>query len=112
MFEVFRYQSSNGKDILTEWVNKLRDRRTRLAIDRRIIRLESGNFGDHKYLKDGVSELRLDIGPGYRLYYARDGDRIILLLCGGDKNTQKNDIEKACGYWFDWQQRKLEEGNK
>jgi putative addiction module killer protein len=99
VYEVLRYLSSTGKDIFTEW----------LAIDRRIIRIELGNLGDHKYLKDGVSELRIDVGPGYRLYYAQDGNRIILLLCGGDKSTQSIDINRACAYWNEYQQRGPEE---
>jgi putative addiction module killer protein len=68
-------------------------------------RIEQGNFGDHKYLKDGVSELRIDIGPGYRAYYAVAGQEIVLLLCGGDKRTQIADIDSACTYWKDWQNR-------
>ena len=105
MYEVRRYQTSAGKDIFTDWLKKLRDRKARIAIDRRIFRIETGNLGDHKYLKQGVSELRIVVGPGYRIYFAQSGSQIILLLCGGDKSTQSSDIERACAYWKDWQQR-------
>jgi putative addiction module killer protein len=109
MYEVRRYMSSTGKDIYTEWVSKLRDRKVRIALDRRIYRIESGNLGDHKYLKDGVSELRIDVGPGYRVYYGMHKSQIVLLLCGGDKSTQSSDIERACAYWQDWRNRADEE---
>jgi putative addiction module killer protein len=77
---------------------------------RRVNRLEQENFGDHKYLKDGVSELRIDVGPGYRIYYAIAGKQIVLLLCGGDKRTQNSDIDRACAYWKDWQERSTKTG--
>jgi putative addiction module killer protein len=78
-----------------EWLTKLRDRAGRLRILQRIDRLANGNPGDAKSVGDGVLELRLDVGPGYRVYYARHGDVLILLLCGGDKSTQQSDIDKA-----------------
>jgi putative addiction module killer protein len=80
-------------------------RRQRIAIDRRINRVELGNFGDHKFCRDGVWELRIDVGPGYRVYYAIAGSQVILLLCAGDKRTQASDIARACEYWQDWQGR-------
>jgi len=70
-----------------------------------IERLEIGNFGDCKFVRDGVSELRIDWGPGYRLYFGRDG-RIIVLLCGGDKRKQGADIEKAVRLWQEYANRK------
>lgn len=76
-----------------------------MSIDRRIYRLEQGNFGDHKFCRDGVWELRVDVGAGYRVYYAIEGNDIILLLCAGDKRTQDTDITRACSYWQDWQRR-------
>ncbi len=75
----------------------------KIAVDRRIARLESGNFGDHKFCRDGVWELRIDLGPGYRLYCATASPTLILLLCGGDKRTQSADIGRACDYWKQWQ---------
>jgi len=88
-----------------DWWNQLRDHKGRIAIDRRTFRIESGNFGDHKYLKEGVWELRIDVGPGYRVYYAAEARQIILLLCGGDKSRQNADIDRACANWRDWQER-------
>lgn len=76
-----------------------------MSIDRRIYRLEQGNFGEHKFCRDGVWELRVDVGAGYRVYYAIEGNDIILLLCAGDKRTQDTDITRACSYWQDWQRR-------
>ena len=67
--------------------------------------MELGNFGDHKFCRDGVWELRIDEGPGYRVYYAIAGTELILLLCGGDKRRQDSEIDRACAYWQDWQRR-------
>ncbi|VFR56376.1 FIG022160: hypothetical toxin [plant metagenome] len=78
----------------------------RIAVIRRVARLEQGNFGDHRYCRDGVWELRIDTGPGYRVYYAMVGPQQVLLLCAGDKRKQADDIARAAAYWNDWQQRK------
>ncbi|MHA3904663.1 type II toxin-antitoxin system RelE/ParE family toxin [Castellaniella sp. WN] len=83
----------------------LRDGKAKVAIIRRVARIEQGNFGDHKFCRNGVWELRIDVGPGYRVYYALSGQRLVLLLCGGDKRTQDTDIERAVDYWQDWQRR-------
>jgi putative addiction module killer protein len=109
VYEIRHYLSSNGKDVFMEWRTKLRDTKARVAIDRRVNRIEQGNLGDHKYLQDGVSELRINVGPGYRVYYAVEGKQMILLLCGGDKSTQRTDIDQACANWRDWQARGKEE---
>lgn len=106
MFKIKHYIAANGQDVLVSWQKKLKDTKAKLAIDRRINRMELGNFGDHKPCRDGVSELRIDSGPGYRIYYAKAGEYLILLLCGGDKSTQDKDITKACEYWKDWQLNK------
>jgi putative addiction module killer protein len=82
-------------DDFDEWLTKLKDRAGRLRILKRIDRLANGNPGDVKSVGNGVLELRLDVGPGYRVYYAHDGDALVLLLSGGDKSTQQNDIDKA-----------------
>ena len=105
MHNVRHYLTPNGKDVFRHWYDKLRDTKTRIAIDRRINRIELGNFGDHKFLRDGVWELRIDAGPGYRIYYGLDGAEVVLLLMGGDKRTQDADIDRACAFWKDWQQR-------
>ena len=82
-------------DDFDKWLTELKDRAGRLRILKRIDRLANGNPGDVKPVGSGVSELRLDVGPGYRVYYVQDGDVLILLLCGGDKSTQQKDIDKA-----------------
>lgn len=105
MFEIRHYLAADGRDPFLDWMRKLRDMTARVAIDRRVNRIEQGNFGDHKYLRDGISELRIDVGPGYRVYYAKAGRTVVLLLCGGDKRTQDADIDRACSYWRDWQAR-------
>lgn len=105
MYTIRNYIDSAGKDVLFEWQRKLRDSIAKMSIDRRIFRLELGNFGDHKFCRDGVWELRVDVGAGYRVYYAIEGGDIILLLCAGDKRTQDTDITRACSYWQDWQRR-------
>ena len=78
-----------------EWLTRLKDKSGRLRILKRIDRLANGNPGDVKSVGNGVSELRLDVGPAYRVYYLRHGELLILLLCGGDKSTQQADIDKA-----------------
>ena len=79
----------------SQWLTKLKDMRARIAIVRRIERAQSGNLGDVKNVGESVYEMRIDMGPGYRLYYTMCGDEIIILLVGGDKSTQQRDIEKA-----------------
>lgn len=81
--------------VFSAWYQSLRDRTARTRIAARIIRLQAGNFGDAKSLGTGVYELRMTFGPGYRVYYTRKGERIILLLCGGDKGSQSRDIVRA-----------------
>ena len=78
-----------------DWLKRLRDSKAKVAVLRRVTRVELGNFGDHKFCRDGVSELRIDVWPGYRLYYAVSGHRVVLLLCGGDKGSQSRDIARA-----------------
>jgi putative addiction module killer protein len=99
------YVDDNGHDLFAEWRDQIRDAKARIAIDRRIIRMELGNFGDHKALRDGVWELRIDVGPGYRIYYAQAGLCVVLLLCGGDKRGQDTEIDLACGLWREWKRK-------
>jgi len=105
VYEVRRYRTSDGKVVLSDWLSSLRDAKARITIDRRIIRMELGNFVDHKFCRDGVWELRIDVGPGYRVYYALAGKTVMLLLSGDDKRTQDADISRAEEYWRDWQGR-------
>lgn len=99
------YQSSDGKCPFDEWYLRLKDTKTRLVIRKRINRLVLGNFGDSKSLKDRLFELRIDYGPGYRLYFTQEDQEIILLLLGGDKSTQTADIERAKEYYDDYKSR-------
>jgi putative addiction module killer protein len=77
------------------WLSRLRDAAARAVIARRIDRLANGNAGDVRAVGEGVSELRIDVGPGYRVYFVRRGERLIVLLCGGDKDSQARDIARA-----------------
>ncbi len=83
----------------SEWLDSLRDARAKARIMARIDRAANNNFGLHKALGDGISEMKIDSGPGYRLYYAQEGPRIYLLLLGGDKASQRKDIAKANKIW-------------
>jgi putative addiction module killer protein len=105
MIDVLRYVTESGKDVVGEWLENLHDNRARAKIAVRINRLAAGTFGDCKPLRDGVWELRIDWGPGYRVYYAMTGRTAVLLLCGGDKRTQSADLNRAVGYWNDYQRR-------
>ena len=81
------------------WFDKLRDVRGRARIAARIDSAKAGNFGDYQVLGAGISELRIDVGPGYRVYYAQEGSNMYLLIAGGDKSTQNRDIRKAKELW-------------
>lgn len=105
VYEIRHYLTRSEQDVFMEWRRQLRDTKAKIAVDRRINRMELGNFGDHKFCRDGVWELRIDTGPGYRVYYALAGTLVVLLLTGGDKRTQDTDIDRACAYWLDWQGR-------
>lgn len=106
MFDVEHYLTPvRRRDPYLDWLQQVRDRRAQVAIIRRVTRLHHGHFGDCRYCRDGVWELKVDVGPGYRVYYALHGRRLVLLLCGGSKRTQQTDIDHAVRYWQDWQQR-------
>jgi putative addiction module killer protein len=90
--EVREYQTATGGVPLTEWLDGLRDPVSRARIVARLDRLKAGLLGDWKSIGDGVFELRIDVGPGFRVYYGQDGKTLILLLCGGDKHTQTKDV--------------------
>ena len=82
-------------NIFSKWLLKLKDTKGKVSILRRIDRMKLGNFGDYKSVGNNISELRITIGPGYRVYYTQKGDEIIILLIAGDKSTQSDDIKKA-----------------
>ena len=82
-------------EIFDAWLRALRDAKAKAAIAERIVRAQAGNFGDSKSVGEGVHEMRVDVGPGYRVYYMRDGLAVYVLLVGGDKSTQAKDIKRA-----------------
>ena len=103
-FELKEY-IADGKSPFAEWFNGL-DAVTADRVDRYIRRMEAGNFGAAKFLRDGVFELRMDFGAGYRVYYAREGQKIIILLGGGSKRRQSADIAAAVECWQRYKQAK------
>jgi putative addiction module killer protein len=103
--EVTNYITEDGKEPFAEWIRALRDREARTRILKGITRMRLGNFGDSKSVGGGVSELRLTYGLGYRVYYAKYGDEIVFLLCGGTKERQSDDIEQAKKYWSEYKAR-------
>jgi len=105
MFDLFRYQTADGREPFTDWLNSLRDRQAKARILARLERLEAGNFGDCEPCREGVSEFRIHWGAGYRVYHARVGKTVILLLAGGDKRTQDADIARSVGYLQDFKRR-------
>jgi len=107
LMDIRHYATESGNDLFQDWLDALADLKARAAILRRVDRLVLGNFGDCKFCRDGVWELRVDVGPGYRAYYARSGRTVILLLCGGSKRTQAKDITAAVQYWADYRRRAL-----
>jgi putative addiction module killer protein len=103
--QIIHYQTEDDTDTYQKWVDGLRDVRAKVAILRRVDRAAMGNFGDHKVCRDGVSELRIDYGPGYRVYYFQHEKALVVLLCGGDKRTQDTDISQAIAFRVDFLRR-------
>ncbi len=104
-FELLYYQTQDRRFPYKEWLESVRDAVARSAILSRADRLRRGLFGDCDPVGAGVWELRIDVGPGYRVYYARSGRQVVLLLCGGDKRKQSADINRAKDYWSDYEKR-------
>jgi len=100
------YVTEKGKQPFVEWLESLKDIRTRSVVKSRINRLRLGLLGDTKSVGQGVFELRIDFGPGYRVYFGQSGNQIVILLLGGDKGSQKRDINTAQEYWLDYRKRK------
>ena len=99
------YARSDGVEPFTKWLRRLRDGPSRSRIRQRIARLRLGNFGDARSVGDGVHEIRIHFGPGYRVYFGRETDALVILLCGGDKGGQNRDIERAKEYWRDYRRQ-------
>ena len=105
-YEIDYYVSEDGRKPFKEWLEHLRDVRGRAKLRIRLDRVRLGNFGDSRSVGEGVNELRVDYGPGYRIYFGQDGARLILLLIGGDKSSQNKDIVRAKELWRDHKERK------
>lgn len=103
--DVQRYITVDGRIPFAEWLDSLRDRNVRAKINQRIKRVSLGNLGNYRSVGEGVCELKIDYSPGYRVYFGQVGLTIILLLCGGDKSTQEQDIRKAQEYWKNYHER-------
>lgn len=100
--EIRLYTTAEGRIPYDEWFDSLRDINAKAKIIQRLERVSRGNFGDYRSLGEGVCELRIDYGPGYRVYFGQAGTTIVLLLIGGDKSTQARDIRTAKDYWTDY----------
>jgi putative addiction module killer protein len=103
--EVLAYQTRDGTIPFAEWLDDIRDKKVVARILARLARVRQGNLGDCKGVGEGVSELRVDYGPGYRVYFAQKRQTLVILLCGGDKRTQERDIQRAKQYWQDYIER-------
>jgi len=104
-YRIREYVAFGGLNPFREWLDGLA-RTVKARVQARILRLETGNLGDYKAVGGGVYEIRLDFGPGYRIYFGFDGDDLIILFCGGSKGSQQRDIRRARNYWLDY----MEEG--
>lgn len=98
------YQDKQGYEPFLDWFNSVKDKMIRARIQNRLRRLEQGHYGDWKVVGQGIFELRLQFGSGYRIYYGEHEEQFIILLSGGDKKTQKKDIKRAQDYWCAYQE--------
>ena len=105
MMQLLRYQREDGREPFSEWLNGLRDKMAQARIRLRLRQVEAGNLGDCEPVGEGVLELRVHVGAGYRVYCGRHGKTVVLLLCGGDKASQARDIEQAKQLWMEWKRR-------
>jgi putative addiction module killer protein len=102
---VKEYTDELGRSPYAQWLSGLRDPRAKAKVILQVDKMALGLFGDVEPIGEGLSELRIHYGPGYRIYFAKERNHIYLLLCGGDKSTQKNDIRKAKACWLDHKRR-------
>ncbi len=103
--EIKNYLTADGRAPFAEWRADLRDGQAKAKIRIRLDRVKVGNLGDYRSVGEGVCELRINYGPGYRIYFGQIGNTIVLLLCGGDKSTQQRDIRQAIEYWREYRSR-------
>lgn len=102
--EIQIYETLNGREPFTQWLESIQDINTQDRIQTRILQLRYGNFGDYRYIGGGVFELRFHFGSGYRVYFGQVGSTIVLLLCGGDKSSQARDIARAKNYLLQYKE--------
>ena len=110
--EIEFYVTPSGRNPFDDWFESIREAHTQSKILTRLGRLKLGNFGDCKSLGDEIAELRIHYGPGIRIYYSKIGNKVLLLLCGGDKGSQSRDINKAKEYLEEYQSREKKYGKK
>ena len=110
MIRVVHYITEDGTDHFDRWL-RMQNAQVRARVQTRIDRIELGNFGDHHGVGSGVFELRLNFGPGYRIFYGRDGDELVILLGGGSKRRQSQDIEMAQAHWRAYRREKRDANN-
>ena len=103
--DIRRYITPDGRNPFAEWLSSLRDLNAVVKIEQRLDRVRLGNLGNSKSVGEGVCELKIDFGPGYRVYFGQFGSTIVLILCGGDKSSQEQDIRKAKEYWKEYEER-------
>ena len=104
---VVTYVTREGKDVFQGWLDRLADRQARALIDKTIAKVRLGNLGRHKSVGQGVQEIVLDYGPGYRIYFGEHGTTLVVLLVGSTKKRQQDAITLAQRYWNDWKERTL-----
>ena len=100
--EILEYETESGKCPFREWLESLKDIQARAIIRKRLNRVRLGNLGVNRHVGDGVWELKIDFGPGYRIYFSEDGPKIVVLLLAGNKGSQSKDIVQARDYWLDY----------
>ena len=105
--KVETYVTGDGRDVVQEWLNGLADQWARVLIDKTVAKVRLGNLGQHKSVGEGVQEIVLDYGPGYRIYFGEHGATLVILLCGSKKKRQGEAINQAKRYWKDWEERTL-----
>jgi putative addiction module killer protein len=105
MYTLKIYETRSGSEPITEWLNSLKDLKAQIAVRVRLDRMKLGNFGYCEAVGEGVSEMKIDLGPGYRVYFGMIGRTIVLLLCGGEKKTQNKDIRRALDFFRDHKER-------
>jgi putative addiction module killer protein len=101
------YVTRDGKNVFQTWLDELADERARVLLDKTVAKVRLGNLGQHKSVGEGVQEIVLDYGPGYRIYFGEHGATLVILLCGSTKKKQEEAIKQAKEYWNDWKERTL-----